>query len=77
MAEGELSTKITILPSKIEAAAVSGRSEYLYFGKGLNQLRLYRHSAKLSWFMLSASISISCILFLRFSKNALSALSSI
>jgi hypothetical protein len=29
MAEGELSTRIMIFPSKIEAAAVSGRSENL------------------------------------------------
>ena len=36
MAEGELSTRIMIFPSKIEAAAVSGRSENLNFGNGLN-----------------------------------------
>ena len=37
MADGELSVNSTILPSKIAAAAVSGRSVYLYFGKGLIQ----------------------------------------
>lgn len=36
MAEGELSTRITIFPSKIEAAEVSGRSENLNLGNGLN-----------------------------------------
>ena len=38
MAEGELSTRIMIFPSKIEAAAVSGRSENLNLGNGLNHL---------------------------------------
>ena len=48
MAEGELSTRIMIFPSKIEAAAVSGRSENLNLGNGLNHLWGKRHSARLS-----------------------------
>ena len=35
MAEGELSTRMTRLPSKILAAEVSGLSVYLYLGNGL------------------------------------------
>ena len=48
MAAGELSTRITIFPSRIQAAAVSGRSVYLNFGNGLYHFRWYRHSARLS-----------------------------
>ena len=54
MAAGELSTRITTLPSRMEAA-VSGLSENLNLGKGLYHLLGYRHSAKLSWFMVRAS----------------------
>ena len=38
IAAGELSTRITIFPSRIQAAAVSGRSENLNFGNGLYHL---------------------------------------
>jgi len=38
IAEGELSTSIMILPSRIDAAAVSGLSEKRNFGKGLYHL---------------------------------------
>ena len=38
IAEGELSTSITIFPSNKQAAAVSGRSVYLNFGNGLIHL---------------------------------------
>jgi hypothetical protein len=38
MAEGEVSTRITIFPSKREAAEESGRSENLNLGNGLNHL---------------------------------------
>ena len=55
MQAGELSTRITIFPSRIEAAAVSGRSENRNFGKGLNHLWGNKHSARLSWFMVRAS----------------------
>ena len=55
MAEGEVSTSTTIFPSRMEAAAVSGRSENLNFGKGLYHLCGKMHSARLSWFMVRAS----------------------
>ena len=48
IAEGELSTKIMMFPSKICAAAVSGRSVYLNFGNGLYHFEVNRHSARLS-----------------------------
>ena len=38
MAAGELSTRMMMFPSRIEAAAVSGRSENLNFGNGLYHL---------------------------------------
>ena len=77
MAEGELSTRITIFPSKIEAAEVSGRSENLNLGNGLNHFPGKIHSARLSWFMERASTFTFCILFLIVSISFLSARPSI
>ena len=48
MAAGELSTRMIMFPSNMDAAAVSGRSENLNLGNGLNHLPGYRHSARLS-----------------------------
>jgi hypothetical protein len=39
IAAGELSTKIAILPSKRQAAVVSGRTVYLNFGNGLSHFQ--------------------------------------
>ena len=72
MTAGELSTIITILPSRIAAVAVSGLSEYLNFGNGLIHLCVNIHSARLSIFIVRASTSIDCISFLILSSVFLS-----
>ena len=59
---GELSTKSTILPSSIAAAAVSGRSVYLNFGKGFIYGPSSTDSARLSIFIVSASTFMEEIL---------------
>ena len=74
MAEGELSTRITIFPSKIEAAEVSGRCGKLKFGKRIKPFS--RRNPLLPDFpgyMERASTFTFCILFLIFSISFLSA----